>query len=122
MLGTAVDPLANWIRRWDTSSKLTETLSKHIEHSELCVEAVSSSVFCFRSARIRSCVVLLLIRSALQFEIPSGISVALELVQSLLPTPVGLNPDLHTAKDLFLSTSEVDSELHNVSIIDRPRP
>ena len=41
----------------------------------------------------------------------------LELVQSLLPAAIALNSNLHTAKDHFLSTSKVYSELDNVSIL-----
>lgn len=43
----------------------------------------------------------------------------LEVIQSLLPPPVTLDPDLYTPKYHLLTSPEIDSELHHISIINR---
>ena len=46
---------------------------------------------------------------------------SLEIIQLFLPTPIHLNPDLHTPKHSLLPTPEVDPELHHVAVINLPR-
>lgn len=43
---------------------------------------------------------------------------SLEIVWSLLPGPVALNPNLDTSEYHLLSTTKVNAQLHDVSVLD----
>jgi hypothetical protein len=42
----------------------------------------------------------------------------LETIQSGLPCSIELNPDLYTAENHFFTPLEINSQLHNISILD----
>jgi hypothetical protein len=46
-------------------------------------------------------------------------SIILKLVWLLLPGSVAFDANPHTAKDHFFSSSEIDTELHNIAVFDR---
>lgn len=46
---------------------------------------------------------------------------SLEVVEFVLPSPVQLEPHLHTPEDHLLASLEVDAELNNIPIIHRVR-
>ena len=43
----------------------------------------------------------------------------LETVEGLLPCSVTLDAHLHATEDLFFASSEVNTELNNIAIVDR---
>ena len=42
----------------------------------------------------------------------------LEIVRPLLPGPVAFNPNFHTSEYHLLSSTKVNAQLHNVSVLD----
>lgn len=44
-----------------------------------------------------------------------------ETVETLLPAAIALHPNLDAAEDDLLSALEVDTKLHDISIVDRER-
>ena len=59
--------------------------------------------------------VLLLVRMLLQ---QSPVRACVEVVQTLLPAAIALNPDLDASEDDLLTTLEVNAELYNIAIVD----
>jgi hypothetical protein len=45
-----------------------------------------------------------------------------KIIEALLPGTIALHSNFHASKDHFLPTSEVNAQLHDISIIHRPRP
>ena len=48
--------------------------------------------------------------------------VLLEVVKTLLPRPITLDPDLHTSEYRFLSTTEIHPQLYDIAVIDGEWP
>lgn len=104
-------------------SGLTAIDIKHIEHSDECVDAVSASFLGANFAKSRSllCVVTLYMRqkNVILFYLEGNV---LEIIEALLPGSIAFNPYLDTPKYHFFASSEVNTKLHDVSVIYRPWP
>ncbi len=96
---------------------------RQMEHSEEWVEAVSPSFLAAVFPRFRSllCVVTLS-RASADEPVDCSWQCLLKIIEALLPGTIALHSNFHTSKDHFLPTSEVNAQLHDISIIHRPRP
>ena len=102
--------------------ELTATDMRQIAHSEECVEAVSESFLPAALFNSRSRLWVFLLYNC-HLRVPeAGHGNKLEIIESFLPRPIAFNSYLHTPEDHFLSSSKVNTQLNNVTIINREGP
>lgn len=110
---------AGCISRFSTNGNSEHTAigPKQIEQS--CEDPLALCLLRLLSSRRRLCDCTL---QEVSLAIRGRQKYILETARTSLPPLIQLDSDFYTSEDVFLASFEIDTQLYNISIVDRKRP